>query len=399
MGIIAGVGFSILRNPAKAVQESLEIASAKMGSTHPKLVILFCAAGYNPETVLQAVRNSLPGVPLIGCSAEGIITGRQSIEGAFGIEIVLLASDDVDFHVASQSSLKSESYAAGKNLGKVFSEIPKDEAVGIMLFPDGLTVNFDQLSAGLTETFKPSKFIPIFGGLASENWQFQQTHQFCNDEVLTDSVVGVLISGNTQIVFGVNHGCIPIGQAMTITKSKENVIMEIDHRPALEIMREYFDIFDDDSWSKATNNLTLALKAKGKVKDLDEYVVRYMPARDPIQKTFSIATEIKTGTQVWLARRDYEKMEKGVFDLIDSMGRQIKGKSVDFFFQFDCAGRGNVVFKEEEKQGLLASLHNGIAPNVPWAGFHCFGELGPVGSENHFHNYTVVLAGFLSSIS
>lgn len=394
MGIQAGVGVSVLRNPIKAVEEALEKASAQIGC-NPDLVVVFCASEYPYQTILDEIKTRFPATPLVGCSAAGIISNEVSIEGPFGIEIALLASDTIQFHATARSGLKINSYDAGKELGTFFSGFDASPHSGIMILPDGLTVNFDRLFQGLGQTYQPEGFVPFFGGLASENWQFVQTHQFYNNAVLTDSVVAVLITGDTDIVFGVNHGCNPVGREMKITKAAGNIIEEIDNRPALDAMKDYFDIADDDAWNKATNNLTIALAAEGAAQELDNYVIRYMPARDVKNRTFSIGTEVSEGTSIWLARRDYDKVEEGVNRLVDVMGRQTGKRKLDCVFQFDCAGRGNVIFKEEEKLALLSKLHCGIDPRIPWIGFHCFGEIGPIGIENHFHNYTVVLAGFI----
>jgi small ligand-binding sensory domain FIST len=49
---------------------------------------------------------------------------------------------------------------------------------------------------------------------------------------------------------------------------------------------------------------------------------------------------------------------------------------------FRCLGR----------EGADHERFAAFAPDVPLAGFHCNGEIGPVGGDTHLHGYTAVVA-------
>jgi small ligand-binding sensory domain FIST len=66
-------------------------------------------------------------------------------------------------------------------------------------------------------------------------------------------------------------------------------------------------------------------------------------------------------------------------------------KKPTFVLHFDCAGRGKVLFRDQEKQDLLQGLQQQVGPDVPWLGFFTYGEIGPLHKRNCFHNYTLVL--------
>jgi small ligand-binding sensory domain FIST len=52
-----------------------------------------------------------------------------------------------------------------------------------------------------------------------------------------------------------------------------------------------------------------------------------------------------------------------------------------------------VMFREQEKLQFLRQFRQSVGPDVPWAGFYTFGEIGPVEEHNDDHLYTsVVLA-------
>jgi small ligand-binding sensory domain FIST len=50
------------------------------------------------------------------------------------------------------------------------------------------------------------------------------------------------------------------------------------------------------------------------------------------------------------------------------------------------------VLREQQKMRLLKQLQDEVGADVPWLGFYTYGEIGPVGDHNCFHNYTAVVA-------
>lgn len=390
--IKAGVGYSVERNPQEAVKEAYRNAVGSGDIDNPTQVFLYVTVGYNLQLILDLTREITNRAPLIGCSVEGIVTNEISVEGSHAILIGLIESDELVFKNSAAYGLKGNSFDAGKTIGEEAKSFINDDTLGLLMMPDGLTINFDDFSRGFTNTVSTNRFIPIFGGLASDNWAHAQTYQFLNDQIISDGVVCSLMSGPFRMAFSVNHGCIPVGKELKVTKSENNIIREIDHKPAIDVMKDYFNIYEDGSWEKATVNLTIALKAQGEIKNLDDYVVRYMPRKNIDEGSFAIATSIEEGTSVWIARRDYEKMRKGVCLMGEHLNAQLRNKTPLFSFHFDCAGRGNVIFQEEEKNALIRTLHQKVNNKIPWMGFHCYGEIGPVGEENWFHNFTAVIA-------
>ncbi len=105
----------------------------------------------------------------------------------------------------------------------------------------------------------------------------------------------------------------------------------------------------------------------------------------------TIPTEMSEGTSIWVARRDYEKLANGVERVAEEIKARLGEEPPKLVFQFDCAGRGKVFLREQQKLQLLETLRGRIGPDVPWLGFYTYGEIAPVGEHNCFHNYTVVL--------
>ena len=72
---------------------------------------------------------------------------------------------------------------------------------------------------------------------------------------------------------------------------------------------------------------------------------------------------------------------------------QLDGDQPKLVLQFECATRGKMMFREQEKLQILKQFRQSVGPDVPWAGFYTAGEIGPVEEHNLRHLYTsVVLA-------
>jgi small ligand-binding sensory domain FIST len=85
-------------------------------------------------------------------------------------------------------------------------------------------------------------------------------------------------------------------------------------------------------------------------------------------------------------------MHAGVERLAGNIGRQLEGRPPALVLQFDCAGRGKTMFRQDQKSRLISHLQELVDAKAPWIGFFTYGEIGPVDQHNYFHNYTAVVA-------
>lgn len=70
------------------------------------------------------------------------------------------------------------------------------------------------------------------------------------------------------------------------------------------------------------------------------------------------------------------------------------GRRPDLVLQFDCAGRGRILWGGCAAQEIVAPLRRTLGETTPWIGFHTYGEIAPIGDRPYYHNYTVALCAF-----
>ena len=396
MATKAGVGMSRHHNPNVAGREAAEQALKKAGVSKPDFVFMFASIGYDQPSLVRAVREITGGAPLAGCSAEGTINGDDADESNFSVVVTAISSDKLQWTNGIVPGLEDDPRAVGKQVAQDLLPNLSADAIGLFVFPDGLTDHLEPFFGGLEENLPSDRFLPLWGGGAGNNVSVEEpTYQYCDDEVMSGGVAYALLSGKAQAGWAISHGLVPIGSARTVTRSQGNVIYEIDGKPAIEVLKEYLPegaLAEDRDWMRYAVSLALTTKAPDYMKD-EEYVVRGVPAVRMADGSITVQTEVPEGTSVWFSSRDKEK----ITSRFDRMARQITEQLGDdkpkLVFQFECFTRGKSLFREQEKVQLLKRLRQSVGPDVPWAGFYTIGEIGPVEEHNLRHLYTsVVLA-------
>ncbi len=392
----AGVGTSRHHNPNVAGREAAEQALTNAGVDRPDFVFMFASIGYDQHSLLRAVRETTEGAPLSGCSAEGTIDGDNADESNFSVLVTAICSDELQWTNGLAAGLETDPRGVGERVAQELLPHLSAETIGLFVFPEGLTNNLQHFFAGLEGDLSSDRFLPVWGGGAGNNFNFgEPTYQYCDDKIVSDGVSYALLSGKAQASWAMSHSLIPIGGERKVTRSQGNVIYEIDGKPAVEVLGEYLPEdarADERDWMRYAISLALCFRAPSYMKD-EEYVVRGVPQPNLTDGSVTVQTEVQEGTSVWFSSRDKEKLATG----LDRMARQIKeqlgGEKPKLVFQFECATRGKMMFRDQEKLQFLRRFRQSLGPDAPWAGFYTIGEIGPVEEHNDRHLYTsVVLA-------
>jgi hypothetical protein len=396
MATKAGVGMSHHHNPNLAGREAAEQALEKAGVDRPDFVFMFASIGYDQHSLLRAVRETTGGAPLSGCSAEGTINGDDADESNFSVVVTAISSEELRWTNGLATGLEDDSRAVGQRVAQDLLPDLSPDTIGLFVFPDGLTDNLGDFFAGLEGNLSIDRFLPLWGGGAGNNYYpGEPTYQYCDDEVISDGVSYALLSGKARASWAMSHSLIPIGGERIVTRCQGNIIYEIDGKPAVEVLKEYLPenaLTHDRDWMRYAISLALTFRAPSYMKD-EEYVVRGVPQLNLTDGSVTVQTEVQEGTSVWFSSRDKEKLATGFDRMATQIKEQLGGEKPKLVLQFECATRGKMMFRDQEKLQLLNRFRQSIGADVPWAGFYTIGEIGPVEEHNNHHLYTsVVLA-------
>lgn len=386
-----GIGTSSRKKARLAAQEAAEEAIQQLSGTGVQCFVVHATANYDQQEILSGLREVSPQAEIVGCSSEGIITQQGSEEGMFAVSVVAFPiSNDLKVDTFSVTDLQSDSEGGGRKLAQMINARATDKAKLLLLFPDGLTSNATAILRGLETTL--TRPLKVAGGTAGDSLQFLKSYQYHNNTVFSNAATALLLSGDIEIDITVSHGCQSIGLERTITEAEANVVKTIDGKPALDVIQEYTRKSGDHL--DGADVITLCLGERLSSDDAktyqNEYIIRAPMGVVPGTHHISMAAEIRPGTKITMQKREAEVIKQKAKECAESIVKRHDQKPA-LVFQFDCAGRGKLMFGEKVNETIVDPLQNAFGKSVPWIGFHTFGEIAPIGDKNTYHNYSVVL--------
>ena len=394
MATHAGVGRSERSTGRVAGAEATRAAIAAAGGGAPGLCLVFGTSGYDQTELLAGVHEAAGGALVAGCSAEGIIAGARSDEGDRAVVVLAVRSEQVHFHAALVRGYDSNSAQAGRSIAAWASECGLADALALFVFPDGLTGDCSAMLAAAQDGLP--RGLPVIGGAAGDALKLQQTWQYCRTEVASGAVTAVLMRGAGAFEVSLSHGCSGIGLPRLVTEGSGSWLRTIDGRPAWSVLREYLDGEPDTLDGEGVLHVSFAEELDESLPDdYGRFVIRTPLGLDSATGAlFLPGGGVATGTRIRLVRRDPDLIRHSARTCAERIAGLHIGRRPAFVLQFDCAGRGKTLFGSCVAEEIVHPLQAALGSEVPWAGFHTYGEIGPVGGRARYHNYTVALCAF-----
>lgn len=220
----------------------------------------------------------------------------------------------------------------------------------------------------------------LVGGLTSSR---KSNPQIAN-RVTEGGLSGVVFTEEVAVATRLTQGCSPIGPKHSITECQRNIILSIDGRPALDVLREDLgERFKD--LSRIGGHVFVGLPIRGS--DTGDYLVRNLLGIDPQSKLIAIGELIQPGQQVMFCRRDLDSAAEDMNRMLESIKKGLFGKPRGGIY-YSCLGRGpNLFGSQSEEMGLIRDALG----DFPLVGFFCNGEI----SHNRLYGYTGVLTLFV----
>ncbi|OGH69012.1 MAG: hypothetical protein A3D53_03860, partial [Candidatus Magasanikbacteria bacterium RIFCSPHIGHO2_02_FULL_45_10] len=295
--IKAGVGTQQnITEPRKAARAAVREAVTKLDGRKPDIIFMFSSIKYDQKELLAGANAEVSGVPIVGGTAAGEITSWASLYDA--VNVMAIVSDQIKFHVGCGSKVSKDSFNAGAEAAKnVISASGNQKPDLFIMIPDGMTGNGAAIVEGAKSIL--GKNFPIIGGSTGDDYLFKKTFEYCHGKLLTDSVVGIGVSGNFSYGFGIRHGWEPVGLPLTVTKAEGVALKEINHEPALKVYQDYFGKNASDLVKEPLARMAYTYPLGIAVPGSDEFLIR-----DPVvaneKGEIIMAAAIPEGTPIRL---------------------------------------------------------------------------------------------------
>ncbi|NUQ77815.1 MAG: FIST C-terminal domain-containing protein, partial [Polyangiaceae bacterium] len=271
--------------------------------------------------------SAYPKSKVIGCSSAGEILQNRVHDKSLSVAIVQFEHTDIRV-VRCRIENAADSKAVGASLA---AQLAHEDLASVFVLSDGLRVNGSELVKGLSSGLPPK--VVVTGGLAADGSDFKQTWVLSGADPLSGEVVAVGLYGRrVRIGHGSQGGWDIFGPRRTITRSKDNILYEIDGKPALQIYKEYLG---EKAAELPSSGLLfpLQIQAPG-----DEHaLVRTILSVDEQSQSMTFAGNMPQGHIAQLMRANFDRLIEGASGAA-SLVSGIRGDQPLLCIAISCVG-------------------------------------------------------------
>src|SRR5215471_4268604 len=321
-----------------------------------------------------------PGAIVLGCSTGGEIHGADVLDDS--LSVTTLGFDRTQLKSAEATVENATgSYKAGRAIGKTLAA---PDLRAIFLLSDGTKVNGSELVRGIRSCV--GNQVVITGGLAGDGARFGTTYVGLNGHPTPGRVAAVGFYGDAiEVGHGSAGGWDVFGPERRITRSKGNVLYELDGKPALDLYKHYLG---DDAKGLPGSALLFPLKVF-RPSHPAEALTRTIVAIDEEQRAMTFAGDMPEGYSAQLMRGNFDRLVEGAADAAHQAAVPISGDRVAVLVS--CIGRklllGQRICEEVE------AVQDVFGKQTALTGFYSYGEVSPHAATNcaELHNQTMTI--------
>jgi hypothetical protein len=324
-----------------------------------------------------------PKAEVVGCSTGGQIFSGDVTDGS--VAALALHFDRTTVAVVDQQVGEgTTSVAAGQSIG---NRLARPDLKSIFVLSDGLQVNGSELVAGIGASVGPN--VTLTGGLAGDGADFKETLVGVNSAPTAGRIAAVGFYGSAIAMgHGSAGGWDEFGPQRRITKSKGNVLFELDGQPALALYERYLG---DDAAGLPGTALLYPLLITDPANPKHS-VVRTILAVDRDASTMTFAGDVPEGWSAQLMRGYFDRLADGAAEA----ARQASGflrqqTSETAAIMVSCIGRR--ILMGQQIIDEVAAAEAKLGENVRSVGFYSYGEISPhaVSGMCELHNQTMTV--------
>lgn len=348
------------------------------------LVLVFGAPGFSerPGPVID-LTHAFPRSKILGCSTAGEIFGTKVGDDSLVVAVARFEATTLATAAAPVSEAE-QSFSAGEAIGRQLADAGAGARLrGVHVLSDGLLVNGSALVRGLSGVLPAG--VVVTGGLAGDGDRFARTWVLHAGAPCAGYVTAVGFYGErVDIGHGSAGGWDPFGPRRLVTRSKGNILYELDGKPALELYKQYLG--DRAEGLPATGLLFPLALSRGDGEDRS--VVRTILAVDEDAQSLTFAGDVPTGAFAQLMKAQLDRLIEGAEQA--ATGARLSTPGDTLAIAISCVGRRLVLQERSEEE--VEAIQEALRGQTQVVGFYSYGELSPIASGDcDLHNQTMTL--------
>ena len=347
--------------------------------------VAFCfgdSSVFEQETPLRSARAAFAPAPLFGCSTAGEIAGTRVSDRSLVVTVVHFAHTRVQPVAVSLAACGGDCAAAGERLAQA---LPPEDLAHVLVLSDGHQVNGSELVRGLLGCLPAG--VTVTGGLAGDGTRFQRTWVISDGAAIEGAVTTLGLYGQRlRVGYGSLGGWDAFGPERRITRSRNNVLYQLDDQPALALYKRYLG--DYAHGLPATGllfPLSVRLPAGG------SEVVRTILAVDEAEQSLTFAGDLPEGAYARLMKANFDRVVDGAHAAAHASYIAIGERSPELALLISCVGRRLVLKQRVEEE--LEAARDVLGAEATLTGFYSYGEICPSAprADCQLHNQTMTI--------
>lgn len=336
------------------------------------------------ESRLQEIRQFFTQGRIVGCSTAGEIIGRHVFDNSVTATGVYFENTKLQFAETTLNNME-ESFSAGE---KLCQALDPNGLSHIFVLSDGLNVNGSALAKGIRNKLPVN--VAVTGGMAGDQDRFKETLVLMDNVLSKNTIAAIGFYGDSlRIGYGSRGGWDSFGPDRLVTRSKANILYELDGQSALELYKKYLG--DQAKGLPATGllfPLSISLNGSGK------RLVRTILSVNENDGSVIFAGDVPEGNYARLMKANFERLVDGAAE----SARQsliLGSPAPDLAVLVSCVGRKLVLKQRIDEE--IESVQNTLGADAALTGFYSYGEICPVGPDEkrpELHNQTMTVTTF-----
>ena len=332
------------------------------------------------KRIYDELRDLYPSAYFIGGTTSGEIYKNIAVENTLSATAVYMEKSEIRFACAAIEN--DNCFEAAAELATKFED---KDLKHVFIISEGINVNGSEIVEGLTKHLPTD--VTLSGGLTGDGNHFKETFVIANDYPKKNCIAAIAFYGeNLKFGYGSMGGWSPFGIERVITKSKNNILYELDGKPALDLYKKYLGEFSE---GLPATGLHFPLTVRSK--DYSHTFVRTILGIDEQQNSLIFAGDVPEGHYARLMRANCDDLIDGSLQAAQISLDSIGGKSVNLAILVSCVGRKLVLNQmvSEEIDAARRILGN----ETIFTGFYSYGEISPLNRETicELHNQTMTI--------
>jgi hypothetical protein len=335
------------------------------------------------ENLYKEIRNIFKDGHIVFGSTSGDITS-QSVDDD-SITITAIEFEKSTFQIKTANVLGSDSKINSFNVGEdLIKQFPEKGLKHVFVVSEGSFINGSQLTKGMNAATDNN--LLITGALCGDAARFERTIASYNENPKMGEIIAIGLYGESlEVSFSIKGGWTPFGPERIVTKSKANVLYELDNQPALDLYKTYLG-----NKSKELPGAALLYPLNVKSTNDKQSIVRTILNINEEDNSMILAGDILENSKVQLMMTNVDNIVNAA-EIAAQKAIELREKKPELAILVSCIGRKLVLDQRVEEE--VEEVIEVIGDKTTVCGLYSYGEIAPFHGESNcqLHNQTMTI--------